>query len=1248
MLSFWGKLGIRGTIEAKGVDSIFLEYITSAMMMNQSNYWGKIGLPGWIQLVILIQATILLSTISSAQDGAALENAKPKVIVMTDGEIDDHSSMIRFLLYTCDVDVQAIIETNSIFQKQGHSSEDWYEKQLAAYEEVYPNLIKHRSGYPTADELRNKSFIGDEDYDHLKNLKRWDQIPGGKVEYLPDDWPDTPGSDRIVEVLLQDDPAPVHLQAWGGGNTAARAFYKLKKDHPKEYQRAASMVVMYNIWYQDDAGNYIETHHPEVTMLYCGHFAGSWNYKSQPDTQDFITENVKTNHGALGALYPQTYISEGDSPAFFYTAGNGLRNYEHPGYGGWGGRFKKVEGFDRVYSDAEDAGGEKFQLKRWIDAVNADFEARMDWCVAANFADANHQPVAKVAGGLGRAAAAGEAVQLDASGSTDPDGDKLSFRWWHYHDVGSVEEKVTIENAQSATASFVMPDEPGKKLHVILEVTDNGTPALSSYQRIIVTSPLPGFGDSLLKNEPVWFASATARAIANNVIHYQSPHGGWPKSTNLSEGPELPGDIPPVGRGRANSLDNGATTTPMTFLAKVMHATGDKVYGDSFVRGLDYLFDAQYPTGGWPQFYPLREGYYSRITFNDGAMIRVMELLRDVAKGEAEYSFVDAGRRAKAAAAVEKGIDCILQSQIRQDGKLTVWCAQHDEITFAPAWARNYEIPSLSGSESVGITRFLMKIEKPSLEIFAAIEGAMEWFESAKITGLRYRRGKNADGERDGWVEPDPEASPIWARFYGLGTNRPLFVGRDKKIGYVYEDVERERRGGYSYYGAWPANLIEKDYPKWRERIGYAQLKEAASSSDASIASAVPRVIVSTDIGGTDFDDFQSMVHLFACADRFDIEGILSSPYGSGRKEHILKVIDAYESDYPNLKTYTARYPAPDRLRDLSKQGAIESAGLRGYDERSEGSDWIIECAKREDPRPLWILVWGGIDDLAQALHDDPSIKSKIRVYFIGGPNKKWSAPAYDYIAREHPDLWIIEANSTYRGWFVGGEQSGDWHNDKFVGKHVSGRGALGDFFSGISFGGKRRTTVKMGDTPSLVYPLSENAEDPSRDSWGGRFVRAWDRPRYTFDHAEKKAPTKDDKVEAFSVVEMIYHPISDAPAGAVASLQVDRQEFPGFADEAGVWHFLFSPKSAKSWSYKIKSTHPELDGKTGGFTSLWPAPEKADKPSTRYPNWWTDDPDPAVADGNHQGTKTVSKWRVDFLGDFAKRMMRCESPASK
>ncbi len=272
-----------------------------------------------------------------------------------------------------------------------------------------------------------------------------------------------------------------------------------------------------------------------------------------------------------------------------------------------------------------------------------------------------------------------------------------------------------------------------------------------------------------------------------------------------------------------------------------------------------------------------------------------------------------------------------------------------------------------------------------------------------------------------------------------------------------------------------------------------------------------PRVIISTDIGGTDPDDFQSMVHFLVYADMFDVEGLISSPYGPGRREHILQVIDQYAADYPNLRTYSARYPTPEELRRVTKQGAIESAGSAGVSQPTEGSQWIVRSARRDDPRPLWVLVWGGIDDLAQALHDAPDILPKLRVYFIGGPNKMWSVDAYNYLEQKHPALWMIEANATYRGWFTGGNQAGEWGNKAFTPAHIAGRGALGEFFTTQLEG-----TIKMGDSPSVGYLLHGTPDDPSQPGWGGKFVRIWDDRKTVFD----RLTTAADRVEAFGVVE--------------------------------------------------------------------------------------------------------------------------------
>jgi hypothetical protein len=396
------------------------------------------------------------------------------------------------------------------------------------------------------------------------------------------------------------------------------------------------------------------------------------------------------------------------------------------------------------------------------------------------------------------------------------------------------------------------------------------------------------------------------------------------------------------------------------------------------------------------------------------------------------------------------------------------------------------------------------------------------------------------------------------------------------------------------------------------------------------------RVVVSTDIGGTDPDDFQSMVHLLVYADVLDIEGIISSPFGPGRKEHILQVIDCYERDYANLKTYSDRYPTPDALRAITKQGETEWAPDAGVRRSTEGSQWIIECARRDDPRPLHVLVWGGIEDLAQTLHDAPDILPKLRVYWIGGPNKKWAPDAYQYIVENHPKLWIIESNATYRGWFTGGNQSGPWGNLAFVRQHIAGQGALGDFFV------SKKGDIKMGDTPSVGWLLQGTPGDPASPGWGGSYVRAWDRPYSRFD----RIPTKEDRMEIFGILELVLPLGDEVPPQPEAVLAVDNQKLTGHAPGDGSMRFRFCPKSAGASGFQIQSNVPALDGKTGGITAYLPSPEITRRPSAQFPNWWTDDPSPDVAEGSHHGARTVSRWREEFLGDFADRMNRCRTPA--
>lgn len=417
---------------------------------------------------------------------------------------------------------------------------------------------------------------------------------------------------------------------------------------------------------------------------------------------------------------------------------------------------------------------------------------------------------------------------------------------------------------------------------------------------------------------------------------------------------------------------------------------------------------------------------------------------------------------------------------------------------------------------------------------------------------------------------------------------------------------------------------------------GLVLASASALADQGALAGQRHRVLVSTDIGGTDPDDFQSMVHLLLYADVFDLEGLVSSPFGPGRKEHILEVIAEYEKDHANLSTYSDRYPTPAALRAITKQGETEVAPYAGVRAPTEGSNWIIACARRDDPRPLHVLVWGGIEDLAQALHDAPDIRPKLRVHFIGGPNKKWSPDAYQYLATNHPELWMIESNATYRGWFSGGRQTDGWGNEEFVKQRIAGRGALGDYFTNHLQG-----VIKMGDSPTVSWLLRGNPSDPSQPGWGGRYVRAWKRPYQLFD----RLTSKDDRIEHFAIMELALPLGASAPAQPQVVMVIENQELIGQPDGKGAIRFRFSPKDAKLYRYNFRGNVPALEGRTGEITSVSPSLSAALTPDPGLPQWWTDDPSPALAEGPHHGARTVSEWREAFLADFAARIDRCRVP---
>ncbi|AWW33157.1 pectate lyase [Echinicola strongylocentroti] len=324
------------------------------------------------------------------------------------------------------------------------------------------------------------------------------------------------------------------------------------------------------------------------------------------------------------------------------------------------------------------------------------------------------------------------------------------------------------------------------------------------------------------RQDQAWYSTDEAKRIANNVLLYQHANGGWYKNIDMAsplsknEKEQLLEE-----KDKGTTIDNGATISQLTYLGKVYRATQVEKYKTAFLEGIDYLLEAQYENGGWPQYYPIRKGYYQHITYNDNAMIGVMRLLREVGDASAPYGFVDAKRRIAAKKAIDKGLEIILATQVKVDGQRTIWCAQHDEVSLAPAKARAYELPSLSGSESVNIVRYLMQFPNPSPEVVTAVESAIAWFEDHKIEDTAIKKVQDASLAKgyDLKVVDQPGASPLWARFYDLETQQPIFVGRDGIKKSRLQDIEYERRVGYSYLGNYAGPLLEKEYPRWKEGL---------------------------------------------------------------------------------------------------------------------------------------------------------------------------------------------------------------------------------------------------------------------------------------------------------------------------------------------------------------------------------------------------------------------------------------------
>ncbi len=316
-----------------------------------------------------------------------------------------------------------------------------------------------------------------------------------------------------------------------------------------------------------------------------------------------------------------------------------------------------------------------------------------------------------------------------------------------------------------------------------------------------------------------FFKSDEARRVGDLVVLWQRSTGGWPKNVDMVS-PLSDEQLKKVQadktRRNDSTTDNGATNMQMSFLARLYQATGEQRYKDSFLRGVEYLLSGQYENGGWPQFWPVMRSYQIHITYNDDAMVNTMELLREISKGDYPYngmcnrSLVKRMRRA-----FDKGVECILNTQIRVGDTLTVWCQQHDRETLLPAPARSYELASYCSLESARIVKLLMSLPKPDKRVRASVMGAMAWFEQHKLSGKRYI---HADGFHDASLIDDPTAAnSLWARYYDLEKCLPFVCDRDGVMKRSLDEIGRERRNGYSWYGTQPESLFPL-YKDWLKR----------------------------------------------------------------------------------------------------------------------------------------------------------------------------------------------------------------------------------------------------------------------------------------------------------------------------------------------------------------------------------------------------------------------------------------------
>ena len=470
-----------------------------------------------------ILSLILISWILIPQSLSAQPYQKNRVIILSDIEADpdDTQSFVRLFLYANEIDIQGLIATTSCWHKTSVEPQSIV-KVVQAYGKVHANLIKHDAEFPSEEAL--VALI-------KQGLPAYGMLGVGEGK-------DSEGSDWILKVLEEEDERPLWISVWGGVNTLAQTLHKIEQTKTKkEAKRLRAKLRVYTISDQDDSGIWIRNNFPDLFYIVSpgdDYGSATWTginsyvkgINNEEISNQWLAENIQQGHGPLGAAYPDVaWGVEGDTPSWLSLILNGLNNAEHPEWGGWGGRYElylpdfslqKEGGSDvriapetrEIWTNANDTyvpyipreygrtvqkdtasfTGYKVSLWRWRDDFQNDFAARMDWCLSS-YEEANHPPNPVLGSSDHITVKSGEGFGLDASASSDPDGDNLSFLWFNYPEAGSHKTPVQIDGAENVHALYMQAPEVEKEetIHIILKVTDKGTPALSRYKRIIVS-----------------------------------------------------------------------------------------------------------------------------------------------------------------------------------------------------------------------------------------------------------------------------------------------------------------------------------------------------------------------------------------------------------------------------------------------------------------------------------------------------------------------------------------------------------------------------------------------------------------------------------------------------------------------------------------------------------------------------------------------------------------------------------------